>query len=209
MSASLLFPEQQTKTLRALGPDCNGMLMTPEEFDAIEDFAEGYIYELINGVLVTMTPPVPAERGPNGKLEYWLRTYQEQHPQGATLDGTLSEEYVRTATGRRRADRVIWTGLGRVPNPRADVPTIVVELVSAGTRNRRRDYLTKRQEYLALGVAEYWIIDRFRRTLTVCRANAADGVVQENEVYQTALLPGFELPLDQLLAEADRWAGIG
>jgi hypothetical protein len=30
-------------------------------------------------------------------------------------------------------------------------------------------------------------------------------VVQENEVYRTDLLPGFEVPLARLLALADEW----
>src|SRR5262245_49771486 len=123
---AVISPQAADPILR-LGPECNGMLMTPEEFDAVEEFEEGYVYELVNGVLVVMSPPVPAERGPNGLLEHWLRTYQEQHPQGAALDATLSEEYLRTPTSRRRADRVLWAGLGRVPDPQADVPTIVIE----------------------------------------------------------------------------------
>jgi Uma2 family endonuclease len=63
----------------------------------------------------------------------------------------------------------------------------------------------------ALGVKEYWIIDRFRRTMTVFRREppitGTDTVVTitESEIYQTDLLPGFELPLARLLAVADRW----
>ena len=72
---------------------------------------------------------------------------------------------------------MIWAGLGRAPNPRKDVPTIVVEFVSEGKRNRVRDYREKRAEYLAAGVREYWIIDRFRRTQTICRADSADVVI--------------------------------
>ena len=78
----------------------------------------------------------------------------------------------------------------------------------AGKRNWLRDYEEKRREYLALGVAEYWVIDRFRRTMTVYRNPPrvpAEQVVAENEVYRTDLLPGFELPLAQILAVADDW----
>jgi len=110
---------------------------------------------------------------------------------------------------RRRADRVIWAGLGRVPNPRTDIPTIVVEFVSGSRRDRTRDYVLKRGEYLALGVKEYWVIDRFRRTLTVFRPAGKSGpqeqTIREDTVYQTPLLPGFELPLSRLLGIADDW----
>ena len=57
-------------------------------------------------------------------------------------------------------------------------------------------------------MVEYWIIDRFRRTMTVYRnppRAPAEQVVAENEVYRTDLLPGFELPLARLLAVADEW----
>ena len=186
-------------------PAMAGTLMTPEEFDAIQEWDELHTYELIKGVLVVSPPPLPVERGPNELLGHWLLSYSEQHPQGAALDGTLAEETVRTHGNRRRADRVIWAGLGRQPDPRRDVPTIIFESVSAGKRNRQRDYIEKKAEYLALGVAEYWLFDRFRRILTVSRPGQEDLVVPHDGVDRTPLLPGFELPLARLLAAADRW----
>jgi Uma2 family endonuclease len=114
---------------------------------------------------------------------------------------------VRTTKSRRLADRLIWTGLGRVPNVRRDVARIAVEFVSAGRRNARRDYVDKRREYMEAGIAEYWIFDRFRRTLTVIRkGRKKELVVPENKTYQPPLLPGFELLVGQILMAADRWA---
>lgn len=198
-------PELETIVL---GPQHNGILMTPEEFDAVTDYDDLYKYELIHGVLVVNAIPLPQERGPNEELGRLLLNYRDDHAQGSSLDDTLVEEYVRTAESRRRADRVIWAGLGRQPDPNSDVPTIVVEFVSEGRRSRRRDYVEKRAEYLAIGVTEYWVIDRFERTLTVFRrADEApeQQTIREGEVYTSALLPGFELPLARLLAVADRW----
>jgi Uma2 family endonuclease len=57
-------------------------------------------------------------------------------------------------------------------------------------------------------VREYWVIDRFQRTLTVFRKQAGKvkkQVISEKQTYATDLLPGFELPLAKLLALADRW----
>jgi Uma2 family endonuclease len=195
------------KPLLYVGPEMAGLLMTPEEFDAIEDCDENYRYEMINGVLVVSPPPLEAERDPNEELGHLLRTYQEQHPQGAALDKTLPEHYVRTKN-RRRANRVIWAGLGRRPDPRVDVPTIVVEFVSAGRRSHQRDYVAKREEYLGAGVKEYWVVDRFRRTLTVFQPQSRGAqplVIPETELYRTPLLPGFELSLSRLLQLADEW----
>ena len=112
------------------------------------------------------------------------------------------------ATNRAEADRVIWTGLGRVPDPEKDVPSIVVEFVSNRRRDALRDYEAKRDEYLAAGVEEYWVVDRFRRIMTVYRRGVAGPtfeIVTEHQTYQTKLLPGFVLLLSKLLAKADQW----
>jgi Uma2 family endonuclease len=192
--------------LTRLGPELNGTLMTAEEFRAIDECEPGYRYELIHGVLIVSPPPDAGERGPSDHLGFLLRLYRQTHPQGASLDATLFEQELETSAGIRRADRVIWAGLGRQPDPSTDVPAIVVEFVSDTSRDRRRDYEEKREEYAAIGVREYWIIDRFRRTLTVCSGSAKPQIFRATDVYSTPLLPGFELPLKQLLDIADGWS---
>ena len=192
----------------AIGPGSAGILMTPEEFDAIEEYDENYRYELIHGVLVVTPIPLEMEAYPNETLGGLLFVYKRHHPLGSALDLTLQERYVYIRDSRRRPDRLIWAGLGHLPDPKVEAPTIAVEFVSAGKRNRNRDYVVKRAEYLELGIAEYWIVDRFSRTMTVHR-NLPEGAIQivvlEGEVYQTPLLPGFELPLFELLQASDAW----
>jgi Uma2 family endonuclease len=190
-----------------LGPRSAGALLTLDEFDRAR-FKEGWRYELINGVLVVSPIPSRSERDPNEELGRWLRNYQETHPQGAALDATLAEETIETRQNRRRADRVLWAGLGRLPGPE-EPPTIVVEFVSEGKANRERDYVAKRAEYREIGVKEYWVIDRFTKSLTVYRfAEGRDEelVFPSTHAYQTPLLPGYEFPLGQLLRLAERWS---
>ena len=185
-----------------------GIRMTPAEFDAVTEYDEEYRYELVHGVLVVTPIPGEVEADPNEELGYLLRKYQENHPQGSAMSLTLPERYIRTHDSRRRADRVVWAGLGRLPDPKVDVPTIAVEFVSSGKRNHQRDYVEKRDEYLALGVVEYWIIDRFQRIMTVYTRGPqgpVDRVIRETETYRTDLLPGFALPLARLQAAADAW----
>lgn len=189
-----------------LGFEHAGILMTPEEFDAHHEWDDNFRYELIHGVLVVSPPSSSGERGPNELLGYWLRYYKDSHSKGSCMNLTLHEHGVRTKDCYRRADRAIWCGFKRRPNVRRDPPTIVVEFVSEGLRDRRRDFEEKRDEYLEIGVAEYWVIDRFRRQLTVFRNKrgaAGKTIVREQEIYKTPLLPGFELPLADLLKEAD------
>jgi Uma2 family endonuclease len=196
------------KPTRIYGPDSNGIVMTPRQFDRAE-FAEGYRYELINGVLVVSSTPSLSERDPNQALGRWLLDYQEHHPEGIALDFTIHEHIVQTGGNRRHADRVIWSGLGRLPK-RNETPAIVVEFVSAGKRNIERDYETKRDEYLGCGVREYWIFDRFEHSLTVFQTagsrRSRKRVFTENQIYSTDLLPGFRLHLERLFALADRWS---
>jgi Uma2 family endonuclease len=196
-----------TRTKRfVLGRRHNGIVMSPEEFDAITDCDDLYSYELIHGVVIVNPIPSRFERDPNDELGHWLRNYQEQHP--GFLDKTVFDEYIRTKSSRRRADRVIWAGLGRGPDPETDVPTIAIELVSRRRRDWQRDYVEKRDEYLATGVVEYWVINRFQRTMTVFRSGVSgieEQIVTDREIYKTALLPGFELPLGKLLSVCDDW----
>lgn len=190
-----------------LGSESNGIILSPEEFDAIDDWDEDFRYELIRGVLIVNPVPVPGESGPNDELGYWLRGYRDRPASGSTLDATLPEQYVYLPDGsRRRADRLIWCGLGRLPDVKVDVATIGIEFVSRRRRDWRRDYVEKRAEYLAIGMKEYWIIDRFRRTMTVYFADGTERTVEDNTTYETPLLPGFQLPVGRLFQIADQWA---
>ena len=174
--------------------------MTPEEFDALTNFDVRYRYELVRGVLVVTPPPGPAERDPNGELEFLLREYKKRHPLGAALDKTLAEQEIQPGDNRRRPDRVIWAGLGRVPDPAVDVPTIAIEFVSPGKRSWLRDYQEKRPStWRRRGrVLGHRPLPPHDDRLPQPAPAPAEQVVTENEIYRTDLLPGFELPLAQV-----------
>jgi Uma2 family endonuclease len=86
----------------------------------------------------------------------------------------------------------------------------VIEFTSSRPADQRRDYDEKVVEYRDLGVQEYWIIDRFRRALTVYfwrSARWSKRTLREGDRYATKLLPGFELPLADLFRVCDRYRG--
>lgn len=182
-----------------------GMLMTLEEFDSIppSEWDENFRYELVHGVLVVTPFAAFGETRPNDELAFLLRTYQ-QTPEGRILDDTVYGHYLRRGDSMRRVDRVVWTGLGRALRPRQDIPTLAIEFVSNSARDRKRDYEDKWSDYRQAGVNEYWVIDRFRRQMTIFRSEGEPTIVNEGSVYKTDLLPGFELPLSQILFHADR-----
>jgi Uma2 family endonuclease len=208
-TATLTRKRKRAKPEYQFGLESNGILMTPEEFDAAdyEDYDPGWSYELINGVLVVSPIPFRQETDPHEELGRLLRNYQEDHPLGKALDKTLPEQYIRCGRNRRKADRVIWAGLRRLPR-RTENPTIAIEFVSSRKRDRVLDYETKCAEYQKAKVQEYWILDRFQGIMTVHILE--DGkyrkrVLQAKQTYRTKLLPGFEVPLARLFALADQW----
>lgn len=185
-------------TVPPLGRHSNGMAMIAEEFDAAEEWDDQFRYELINGVLIVNPPPGWGERRPNDELVYLFLDYQREHPQGSALTDTVGEHTLKLSGNRRRVDRVVWVGLESVEDPNT-IPAIAIEFVGRSSRDRKRDFIIKRAEYREAGVQEYWVIDRYRRNMTVFRGDDAI-VIGESETYTTPLLPGFELPLGQLLA---------
>jgi Uma2 family endonuclease len=189
-----------------VGPEHDGVRMTADEFDAIEAWDERYRYELVRGVLVVSPAAGPGERSPNDELGYLIRMHRDTHDEGRIVDDTMPEQEIRIGDNRRRIDRAIWIGLGRPPRPGFDIPSVAIEFVSRSKRDRRRDYTAKRREYAAAGVKQYWVIDRYRRKMTVYEGAAGQRVILEGEVFTTGMLPGFELPLARLLRIADQYA---
>ena len=52
----------ETPIILKLAPELAGILLSPEEFDAVEECDELYNYELVHGVLIVAPPPAVGER---------------------------------------------------------------------------------------------------------------------------------------------------
>lgn len=77
-----------------------------------------------------------------------------------------------------------------------------MEIVSRDSR--QRDYGEKRELYQSAGVSEYWIIDPIQRRIEFLRL--ADGIyepvpLEDNRIFRTAVIPGFWLDVEWLLAK--------
>ena len=183
----------------------NGVRMTPAAFDAITEYDELYQYELLDGRVAVRPLPTDRVAALTDILGVQLNRYRTGHPAGATLDATLPNRLVVTYDDRRLADRVLWCGLGRAPDSSVDVPSVVIEIVSPRRRDRVRDDELKRDEYREAGVLEYWLVDPRERSLTTFTAAGewAEATLGAGGALTTPLLPGFELPVNALLAVAD------
>jgi Uma2 family endonuclease len=185
----------------------HGRRMTLEEFESA-DFEEGYVYELARGVLeVTYVPD-----DPHGFIVFNFNCavgdYHRRHPGRILRFGGAAEFRLwlpGMISGRNPDYAVVLRGTPK--NPRGQrPPSLVVEVVSEGAEARQRDYVTKKEEYLAYGLFEYWIIDPELRRVTVL---TRDGTVWTEAVFtdgQTAsglTLPGFVVPVADLWAMPD------
>lgn len=82
-------------------------------------------------------------------------------------------------------------------------PELVIEVLSAGTENERRDREVKLKLYSVRGVKEYWIInwqlqqvEIYRRQQAMLKLVAA--LLDDAEAIASPLLPNFACPLSRL-----------
>jgi Uma2 family endonuclease len=106
------------------------------------------------------------------------------------------------------APDLVWISLARLAVARdaaghlRSAPELVVEVLSPGSANERRDRELKLKLYSRQGVQEYWIVDWRLRTVQVYRR--ADQALQlastagDGDVLTSPLLPGFELRPEDL-----------
>jgi Uma2 family endonuclease len=81
-------------------------------------------------------------------------------------------------------------------------PDLVIEIVSPGVENERRDRTVKRQAYSKFGVREYWVVDRYRQTIEVYQLEQGQlmlvTTVANNDQLTTPMLPAFSCLVSQV-----------
>jgi Uma2 family endonuclease len=83
-------------------------------------------------------------------------------------------------------------------------PSLAVEVVSASSETR--DYVTKREEYLAYGLLEYWVVDPKAKKVTVLLRDGpawVERVLQGDQPIESLVLPGFGVPVSDLWRDAE------
>lgn len=85
---------------------------------------------------------------------------------------------------------------------------LAIEIVSDGPDARRRDLETKRVEYAAAGIAEYWIVDPELREITVLALDGSTyrvhGVFRGDDEATSALLAGFAVRVSEVFAAGEQ-----
>ncbi|MFI5309794.1 MAG: Uma2 family endonuclease [Gemmatimonadales bacterium] len=166
---------------------------TLEELHSLPD--DGNKYELIRGELFVTPAPTDNHETIAARLSRILDPYVAAHELGFV--------YRPRAVLRREGSEVEPDLMVRQPqaDPSADwaeapLPSLVVEILSDSTR--RRDRLQKREFYLDVGVAEYWIVDPVGRSITSI-ARGRDDVAATDHITWSP--PGAAVPLTFEIAD--------
>lgn len=97
---------------------------------------------------------------------------------------------------REHVQERFWTG--------AD---LVVEIVSEDAKSRERDYVAKRADYAAAGIAEYWIVDPIEQRITVLALQGTEyglaGEFKLGELAASKLLDGLMIDVTATFKAAD------
>ncbi|HYV34794.1 MAG TPA: Uma2 family endonuclease [Gemmataceae bacterium] len=190
-----------TKSKTKLGPRHHGRKMSLKEFEFAK-VQEGWLCELARGYVVGSEVANYFHGMQIIAINRPLWTYDATHPgvihailgsmECKLLIPKLESErhpdiavYLTAPKGRK--DRTMW---------RAWIPDLAIEVVSESSRDR--DYTEKRDEYWALRVKEYWIVDaKLEQVLVLKRGRSqwTEKTLGPGDVCETTLLPGFKLPI--------------
>jgi Uma2 family endonuclease len=181
-------------------------LMTVEDLEAMPD--DGNRYELIEGELFIGEPimtrsPTLAHQFAIGNLHSCLKDYLKQNPLGKVVftPGVIFDEYNSFIPDLAFLTNEQLARIGSESHIR-EAPALVIEVVSPGSDNARRDRVIKLQIYGKFSVGEYWIADPEARTVEIYRQT--DGALElaaslgVGEETTSSLLPGFRCGLDEV-----------
>jgi Uma2 family endonuclease len=176
--------------------------LTNADLECMPD--DGNRYELVEGELYVSSAPGFIHQTILLNIAAAFLEYLREHPIGRVAPGVgvIFDDYngvipdLVFATHERMRKALIG---GRF---RA-APEIVIEVLSPGVSNERRDRHVKRSLDAAHGAGEYWIVDPENRSVEVHRRNEAGDLVFDKSLRQgdeltCGLLPGFGIRVDAL-----------
>jgi Uma2 family endonuclease len=160
-------------------------------------YVEGTRYEIIDGELYMSTSPHYHHQFVCNEIAHQLTTWSKQTGLGRVIPapGVIFSE------DNDVIPDVVWLSNNRLGLALRDdghfhePPELVIEVLSPGSANRKRDRVAKLQLYSRRGVDEYWIIDWRSRTIEVYRREdivlRMIATLRKSDTLQTPLLPGF------------------
>jgi Uma2 family endonuclease len=165
---------------------------------------EGTRYEIIDGELHVSKQPSWDHQRASDRICRALGNWDD----AAGLGEAAQAPGVIFAEDDDVAPDIVWISKGSLEGGLDSAghllvaPELVVEVLSPGSTNVRRDRVSKLDLYSRQGVQEYWIVDCRRRTVEVFRRNGASlervATLADDDVLTSPLLPAFALPLRRI-----------
>lgn len=159
--------------------------------------SEGTYYELIDGELFVTRSPHRKHQQVSGKIYSALDAWSE----GSGLGEAIPSPGIIPSDTDNVIPDVVWVSKKRLALIEDEAghltgfPELIVEVLSPGENNIRRDREAKLKLYSVQGVQEYWIADRFARRLEVYRRENGQLVLvatlMAGDELTSSLLPGF------------------
>jgi Uma2 family endonuclease len=176
--------------------------LTNADLEAMPE--DGNRYEVIDGELYVSSAPSFFHQTILLTIGSALLDYLRKHPIGRVAPGVgvIFDDYSGVIPDLVFAtnERIRKTLAGGRFHA---APEIVIEILSPGSSNQRRDRHVKRSLYAARGASEYWIVDPENCSVEVHRRNEAGELVFDKSLLHgdeitSGLLPEFSLPVDSL-----------
>ena len=178
--------------------------LTIEDYQRFPD--DGKRHEIIDGEHYVTPAPNLRHQAISRNLTILIGSFLRDHPLGrlfaAPCDVYLSRfdvvEPDLLFVSSAKNDLLAANGIQGAPD-------LVIEILSPGTR--RTDERTKRDRYARFGVREYWIVDPELETIKVLQLGTAgyetprELALERADRISSPLLPGLELPLDQVFTD--------
>jgi Uma2 family endonuclease len=182
-------------------------LFFPRQGEWTEDdylsLGTNWMIEFSDGILEVLPMPTLAHQMIVEWLYSQLKTYVlKQELPGRVLFAPLP---IRLWAGKYREPDIVYLNRQQLSESSGQPSgaDFVVEVVSEGTDNRRRDLEVKPQEYAAAGIAEYWIVDPLRAEISVLvldgLAYRRQGVFERGQAASSIFFPGFSVAVNGVL----------
>jgi Uma2 family endonuclease len=170
--------------------------LTVADLDACPD--DNNRYELIEGELfVSRAPGIPHQRVLQN-LQMELYSYLKENAVGILVPGTgaIFSDYDAVIPDLAFVRTERWADVTSEQKI-ISAPDIVVEILSPGSENRRRDLSVKRQLYAKYGVKEYWVVDSEDHSVLIFHLHEQTleeiATVRGINEITSPLLPGFHI----------------
>lgn len=168
---------------------------------------ENLRYELIGGEIIVSTAPRFIHQLMVSRVMEVFFTYLKKNPSGhiLTTPGLIFSDFDGVIPdliyiSHEKIEELLNEESGKFYGS----PEIVIEILSPGKANARRDLQVKRELYEIYKVPEYWVINPFEKEINVFQRESGKlkqmKTFTENENLTTINLPKFKLQLKELFA---------